>query len=103
MSGDWYPGRLTQAEATFQDKDGPIGMQLGRAWQSAQTQPVHPIAIKNTIRLARSWAEVGVSTADCLEQSTLPRATSRPRRNRCNLLPLERLTPRSVKVTGTRS
>src|SRR4051812_41316618 len=29
LSGDWYPGRLNQAEATFQDKDGPIGLQLG--------------------------------------------------------------------------
>src|SRR3954466_7633176 len=58
LSGDWYPGRLTQAKATFQDKDGPIGLLLGRAgqtygWlpqatsrtdcqQSAQAQPAHP-------------------------------------------------------------
>src|SRR3954462_13291452 len=34
LSGDWYRGRLTQAEATFQDKDGPIGLQLGRAGQT---------------------------------------------------------------------
>src|SRR3954471_12792209 len=34
LSGDWYPGTLTQAEATFQDKDGPIGLQLGRAGQT---------------------------------------------------------------------
>src|SRR4051812_46011192 len=34
LSGDWYPGRLTQAKATFQDKDGPIEMQLGRAGQA---------------------------------------------------------------------
>src|SRR4051812_7874839 len=26
LSGIWYPGRLTQAKATFQDKDGPIGL-----------------------------------------------------------------------------
>src|SRR3954469_22217144 len=58
VSGDWYPGRLTQAKATFQDKDGPIGLLLGRAGQtygrlpqptgrtdcqqSAQAQPAHP-------------------------------------------------------------
>src|SRR3954466_15579715 len=34
LSGDWYPGRLTQAKTTFQDKDGPIGLQLGRAGQT---------------------------------------------------------------------
>src|SRR3954470_14831314 len=34
LSGDWYPGRLTQVKATFQDKDGPIGLQLGRAGQT---------------------------------------------------------------------
>jgi len=34
LSGDWYPGRLTQAKATFQDKGGLIGLQLGRAGQT---------------------------------------------------------------------
>src|ERR1041385_5175768 len=71
--------------------------------QSAQAQPVHPFVTKTIIRLARSWAEVGICTADCPEQSTLPRTTSRPRRNRYNLLPLEKLTPRSVECTSTRS
>src|SRR4051812_43994726 len=94
MSGDWYPGRLTQAKATFQDKDGPIGLQLGRAGQtygrlpqatsrtdcqqSAQAQPALPSITKAFNRLVSSWSEISTSTADCPEQSTLPRASKRP-------------------------
>src|ERR1041385_1921079 len=71
--------------------------------QSAQAQPIHPSFTKTIIRLARSWAEVGICKADCPEQSTPPRTTSRPRRNRYNLLPLEKLTPMLVGGTSTRS
>src|SRR3954468_3679697 len=98
LSGDWYPGRLTQAKATFQDKDGPIGLQLGRAeqtygrlpqatsrtdcQQSAEAQPAHPSITKAFNRLVSSWSEISTSTAYCPEQLTLPRASCRPRRSR---------------------
>src|SRR3954466_5168630 len=98
VSGDWYPGRLTQAKATFQDKDGPIGLLLGRAGQtygrlpqansrtdcqqSAQAQSAHPSNTKTIIRLVSSWAEMSAGMADCPWQSTLSRANCRPRRSR---------------------
>src|SRR3954469_16785315 len=40
MSGDWYPGRVTQAKEIFQDKAGPIGLQLGRARQTYERFPL---------------------------------------------------------------
>src|ERR1041385_5261344 len=71
--------------------------------QSAQAQSIHLSFTKVNIRLVRSWAEVGICKADCPEQSTSPRTTSRPRRNRNNLLPLEKLTPTLVGGTHTGS
>src|SRR3954466_3199991 len=115
MSGDWFPGRLTPAERTFQDRVA-VGLQLGRAGQTCGRLPQGnqprrmpavgpgatgpPLFNKAFSRLARSWAEMVTGTADFPEQSTSPMTPSRPRRNRHTQ---EKLTPRSVGALITRS
>src|SRR4051812_12707159 len=116
VSGDWYPGRLTQAETTFQGKGADwaaAGPSWADVWPIAPRQPATPNASgrprrnrptlfinKAFSRLARSWAETVIGTADCPEQSTSPMTPSRPRRNRHTQ---EKLTPRSVGALITRS
>src|ERR1041384_4184172 len=58
-----YPGRVTQAKAIFQDKAGPDWAAAGPSW--ADVWPIDP------------------------KQSTIPNASSRPRRNR-SILPSPR-------------
>src|SRR3954453_19061502 len=79
LSGDWYPGRLTQAETTFQDRGADwaaAGPSWADVWPIAPRQPVTPNASsrprrnrptlfinKAFSRLARSWAEMVTGTA----------------------------------------
>ena len=89
------------AELGRRTTDCPKSISRTECQQSAQAQPGHFIT-KTINRLACSWAEMSIDAADCLEQSTLPRATSRPRRNRYNYPPLEKLTrdQSEVQVQG---
>src|SRR3954464_13604513 len=98
MSGDWYPGRLTQAETTFQDRGADwaaAGPSWADVWPIAPRQPATPNASrrgrrnrptlfvnKAFSRFARSWAEMVTGTPDFPEQSTSPMAPSGRRGNR---------------------
>src|SRR3954471_19197354 len=98
MSEDWYPGRVTQAKGIFQYKAGAIGLQLGRARQTYGRLPLRsrpyrmlavgpgaigPPSVTSTFsRLSRSWAELGIAWPISHVQSDMPKAISRPRRNR---------------------
>jgi hypothetical protein len=71
----------------------PLSVDCPRTRLPKRSTEISTSTNKAITRLARSWAEMVIGTADCLEQPASPMTPSRPRRNRHAL---EKLTPRSV-------